>query len=70
MRSRAPESLNTIALSAKALENLEKFAWPKGAVLSCPVCLRRSEKTAAQMQKYMKKWPRCCEVPADVKPKY
>lgn len=70
MRGGNPENLSTVALSAKALRNLEKYAWPKGAILSCGVCLRSAEKTPEEMQKYMKKWPRCCNVPANVKPKY
>lgn len=70
MRSGIPESLTSVALSAKALKNIERFAWPKGAILRCPVCLRESKKTAQEMQKYLRKWPRCCSVPADVRPKY
>lgn len=65
-----PQQFQTVALSAKALANLEKFAWPKGAILTCPICLRRSEKTPEQMKKYLQKWPVCCGVPAEVKPKY
>lgn len=70
VRGGHPESLSSIALSAKALKNLEKFAWPEGAILRCPACLRESEKTPKEMQKYMRKWPRCCGVLADVRPKY
>jgi len=63
-----PESLKTIALSAKALKNIEKLAWPKGAVLSCPICFRTSTKTPEQMSKYALKWPKCCGLPAEVRP--
>jgi hypothetical protein len=63
-----PEHFHSASLSVKALKNIEKFAWPNGAVLSCSACLRRSEKTPEEMQRYMKKWPRCCGVPASVKP--
>jgi hypothetical protein len=62
------ENLNNAAWSMKALQNIEKLAWPKGAILTCPICLRRSEKTPEQMKKYMNKWPRCCNVLAEVKP--
>lgn len=70
MRGGNPENLASIALSTKALRNLEKFAWPKGCLMYCKLCGRESEKTPEQMQEYMKKWPRCCGVPADVKPKH
>lgn len=65
-----PEHAGSLALSLKALKNIEKLAWPKGAILRCPVCLRESEKTAEQMKKYMQKWPKCCDVLAEVRPKY
>lgn len=55
-------------LSEKAKEKVSKLAWPKGAVLTCPSCLRRAEKTAEEMNKYLKKWPKCCGIPAQVKP--
>lgn len=70
MRTRTPESLNGAALSMKALKNIEKLAFPNGAILTCKACGRTSEKTAEQMKAYVQKWPRCCSIPADVRPKY
>lgn len=70
MRSNAPESLTSVALSAKALENLEKFAFPRGAILSCACnCGYQAEKTAEEMKQYIKKWPRMHGYPANVRPK-
>jgi hypothetical protein len=65
-----PEPLQTIALSAKALKNIEKRAWPNGANLGCRKCQRFANKTPEQMARYMKKWPRCpeCGELASVRP--
>lgn len=56
------------ALSEEARRKVRKLAWPNGAELWCPKCERRSVKTAEEMDKYLMKWPRCCGVPAQVKP--
>lgn len=70
MRTRTPEHLNSIALSAKALKNIEKYAFPRGAVLSCACnCGYESEKTAEEMKQYLNKWPRMHGYPANVRPK-
>jgi hypothetical protein len=47
---------------------VRQLAWPNGAVLWCVKCPRRSEKTPDEMERYLKKWPRCCGIPAQVKP--
>lgn len=70
MRTPAPENLSTVALSAKALRNIKKLAFPNGAVLSCACgCGYSSEKTAEEMAEYLKSWPRMHGYPANVKPK-
>jgi len=68
MNNNNPESLKTIALSAKALKNIEKLAWPKGARLTCSVCLLSKDRTPEEMQKYIDKWPRHCDRLVDVRP--
>jgi hypothetical protein len=63
------ENMNSVAWSAKALENIEKLAWPKGAVLWCSCgCGYRKEKTAQEMATYLKRWPKMHGLPASVKP--
>jgi hypothetical protein len=65
-----PEPLQTIALSAKALKNIEKLAFPNGAILTCACsCGYSKEKTAAEMVEYVKKWPKMHGLPANVRPK-
>jgi len=68
MNNNNPESLKTIALSAKALKNIEKLAWPKGAILTCPVCFVKRTRTPEELTKYVDKWPTHCGVPVDVRP--
>lgn len=68
--SATPESLNSIALSAKALKNLEKFAWPKGAIMYCVCgCGYQREKSPEEMAVYLKGWPKMHGHPVGVKPK-
>lgn len=49
------------------LKKLSEHIFKTGATLSCPKCGRSKDKTAEEMAAYMKKWPRCCGVPAEVK---
>lgn len=71
MRTRTPEPLNTTALSMKALKNIEKLAFPKGATLYCACgCGYEKDKTAEEMSGYLKSWPKMHGHPAGVKPKY
>lgn len=71
MRTRAPESLNTTALSMKALKNIQKLAFPKGAILYCVCgCGYEREKSAEEMSAYLKSWPKMHGHPAGVRPKY
>lgn len=65
------ENASTIALSAKALKNIEKLAFPNGAILSCAcgTCGYSKEKTAEEMSEYLKSWPKMHGYPANVKPK-
>jgi len=63
-----PEPFNESAFSVKALKNIEKLAWPNGARLTCPVCLISKVKTPEEMAQHLKRWPRHCDVPVDVKP--
>lgn len=70
MRTRTPENLSSVALSSKALRNVEKLAWPNGAFLLCACgCGYEKEKTAEEMAEYMKSWPKMHGYPANVKPK-
>lgn len=70
VRNRAPENLTTVALSAKALRNIRKLAFPNGAILSCACgCGYSSEKIAEEMEQYLKSWPRMHGFPANVRPK-
>lgn len=69
MRNTSPENLTTVSLSMKALKNIEKLAFPAGAIMTCASCGRTAEKTSKQMEAYLQKWPRCCGLPANVKPK-
>jgi len=57
-------------LSDKTKKKVGKLAWPKGAILYCGTCPRRSEKTPEQMEKFLSSWPKCpqCGTPAQVKP--
>ena len=55
-------------LSEQAKQQVRKLAWPNGAEMWCAKCERRSIKTAEDMDAYLNKWPRCCNVPAQVKP--
>jgi hypothetical protein len=69
MRDANPKPFKTIALSAKALESIEKRAWPKGAVLSCACgCGYAKEKTPEEMAAYMNSWPKMHGLLANVKP--
>jgi len=61
-----PESLGV--LSEKWVEKVKTLAWPNGAILTCPVCFRRKAKTPEEMEQYLKRWPKCCGQPADVRP--
>jgi len=63
-----PESFSESALSVKALKQIEKLAWPNGARMQCSVCLRSKDKTPEEMAEHLKSWPKCCNVPVDVKP--
>lgn len=64
------ELLSSAVLSVKALRNIEKRAWPNGAILSCACgCNYQKEKTAEEMAEYLKSWPRMHGLPANVKPK-
>jgi hypothetical protein len=64
----ADEKLSQTTISA--LKNMDKFAYPVGAVLSCACgCGYSKEKTPAQMNEYLKKWPRMHGLPANVRPK-
>lgn len=49
------------------LKKLSAHIFKYGAVLTCPKCGRSSDKTADEMVRYMRKWPRCCGTPADVR---
>lgn len=70
MRTRAPENLHSASLSVKALQNIQKYAFPNGAVLSCACnCGYQAEKTAEEMKEYLNKWPRMHGYPANVRPK-
>lgn len=70
MRSRAPENLTSIALSSKALKNIEKLAFPNGAILFCVCsCGYSKEKTAEEMKQYLTSWPKMHGYSAGVKPK-
>lgn len=71
MRINTPENLTAVALSAKALRNIKKLAFPNGAILSCACgkCDYRKEKTAEEMEQYLTSWPRMHGFPANVKPK-
>lgn len=70
-RGANPESLNTTALSMKALKNIEKLAFPKGATLYCVCgCGYEKDKTAEEMSEYLKSWPKMHGYPAGVRPKY
>lgn len=64
-----PESLSSVA--SKALKNIEKLAFPKGAILYCVCgCGYEKDKTAGEMAEYLKSWPKMHGHPAGVKPKY
>lgn len=63
--------LSSVALSSKALKNIEKLAFPKGAVLFCVCgCEYEKEKSATEMTEYLKSWPKMHGFPAGVRPKY
>lgn len=62
------DDLSKIALSAKALKNLQRFAWPNGAKVYCGICFKTKIKTAEQMKRLMEKWPVCCDRPIEVRP--
>lgn len=67
-RNAIPESFS--AVSAKTIKNINKLAWPNGAVLSCVCgCGYEKEKTAEEMAEYLKGWPKMHGYPAKVKPK-
>jgi len=55
-------------LSQKAKDKIKRLAFPRGAELWCAHCDRRNKKTPEEMEKYLSKWPRCCGIPAQVKP--
>lgn len=59
---------NLAQLGAKALKNIQKLAWPKGARVYCGLCLKEKTKTPEQMEVLLKKWPRCCGHPIEVRP--
>lgn len=65
------ESLSSVVLSVKALRNIQKLAFPNGAILSCACgkCGYQKEKTAEEMTEYLKSWPRMHGFPANVRPK-
>lgn len=68
MRTAPLESFS--AVSAKTVGNINKLAWPNGAVLICACgCGYEKEKTAAEMNEYLKGWPKMHGHPAKVKPK-
>lgn len=75
MRGGNPQNSNTLGLSKvmkqkfASTEVFTKFVFPNGAIMSCAVCGRENTKTPQEMEKYLKKWPRCCNVPANVRPK-
>lgn len=49
------------------LKKLSGWIFNNGATLSCAKCGRTKEKTADEMAEYLRKWPRCCGLPANVK---
>jgi len=63
-----PETFSNVALSAQALKNIEKLAWPRGCVLRCGVCLIEKRKTPEEMRKYLTRWPSHCGHSVDVRP--
>lgn len=56
------------SLSAKTVAQVKKLAWPNGAIMTCGVCLTSKQKTPEEMNRYLKRWPKCCNVPVSVKP--
>ena len=70
-RDLKPEPFSSVSLSVKALKNIQKLAFPKGAILYCVCgCGYEKEKSAEEMSGYLKSWPKMHGHPAGVKPKY
>lgn len=67
MRGGKLESFGSVSQKQKL--TIRSLAWPNGAILTCRLCLFRTEKTAEEMEKYLNKWPSCCDAPVDVRPK-
>lgn len=66
-----PEPFSSASLSVKALKNIQKLAFPKGATLYCVCgCGYEKEKPPEEMSEYLKSWPKMHGHPAGVKPKY
>lgn len=65
------ESLQSLVEKQEAelvvLRKLSARIFENGATLSCAKCGRSKEKTADEMAEYLRKWPRCCGIPADVR---